>query len=98
MKFIFFAAMLAVLFFMPFHTSNAYLHTEAYDYVTIQQGDSLWSIAGRYADDKNDIRELIAAIHELNHIKKSDSIYPGQTLKIPVLYVKSTWRIPFLFS
>lgn len=86
-------AILAILFlgwiFVPFQTSNAYLYTEAYEYVTVQKGDNIWSIAKGYADDKNDIRELIAAIHEINHIKKSGDIYPGQVIKVPVLYVKN---------
>lgn len=75
--------------FTPFGTSNAYLHTDVYDYVTIKGGDDIWSIAKNYVDDKNDIRELISAIHEINKIKNSANIYPGQVLKIPIVYVKN---------
>ena len=73
----------------PFGTSNAYLHTDVYDYVTIKTGDDIWSIAKNYVSNKEDIRELISAIHQINNIENSSNIYPGQVVKIPIVYAKN---------
>lgn len=48
-----------------------------YVYHTVQRGDSLWSIAGKYKATVDDIRRL-------NNLKSSSTIYPGQKLKIAV--------------
>lgn len=48
-----------------------------YVYHTVQRGDSLWSIAGRYKATVDDIRKL-------NNLKTSSTIYPGQKLKVAV--------------
>lgn len=52
-------------------------------YVTVQPGDSLWSIAVRAGDNRIDPRVLSERIRELNSIQGS-VIRPGQSLKVPV--------------
>jgi hypothetical protein len=43
----------------------------------------MWTIANRWSDDKEDIREVMHRICEANNLK-SKHIYPGQILTIPV--------------
>ncbi|MEO6500706.1 MAG: LysM peptidoglycan-binding domain-containing protein [Jatrophihabitantaceae bacterium] len=48
--------------------------------VTVQPGDTLWSIAGQVAPDR-DPRGVVERIRESNHLT-SVSLIPGQTLKV----------------
>ena len=50
--------------------------------VTVQQGDSLWTLAQRVAPD-NDPREVVALIRDLNDLS-SAGLTPGQQLVLPV--------------
>lgn len=58
--------------------------TPAFIEVTVQKGDTLWSIAGRYLGDGMDRRKAVYEIEVLNELE-SDNIYPGQVIRIPVL-------------
>ena len=49
--------------------------------VTVQQGDSLWTLAQRVAPD-NDPREVVALIRDLNDLSSSQ-LLPGQHLVLP---------------
>ena len=51
-------------------------------HVTVQQGDSLWTLARRIAPD-NDPREVVAMIRDLNGLS-SARLRPGQQLVLPV--------------
>ena len=53
---------------------------EVQDYI-VGQGDTLWSIATEYKREKQDIREYVYQLAELNNIDNC-LIYPGQTIKI----------------
>ncbi|TFC93830.1 LysM peptidoglycan-binding domain-containing protein [Cryobacterium sinapicolor] len=53
----------------------------AFDYVTIQSGQSLWQLAEKVAPT-SDPREVIAEIVSLNQLP-SDSVEPGQRLALP---------------
>jgi LysM repeat protein len=48
--------------------------------VTVQPGDTLWSIAGQVAPG-HDPRRVVEQIREVNHLS-SASLTPGQTLKV----------------
>ena len=50
--------------------------------VTVEQGDSLWTLARRAAPD-NDPREVVALIRDLNDLSSS-GLTPGQQLVLPV--------------
>ncbi len=56
--------------------------TNTYYAVTVESGDTLWSIALRYSDGKTDIRKLIYEISSLNNLETSE-ISIGQQLLIP---------------
>ncbi|MDD4088946.1 MAG: LysM peptidoglycan-binding domain-containing protein [Tissierellia bacterium] len=53
-----------------------------FDYVRVQHGDTLWSIASDYADNE-DIRQVVYEISELNNIH-NNPIHIGDIIKIPL--------------
>lgn len=55
-----------------------------FHYVTVQSGDSLWSVASRLAP-KADPRDVIADLVNLNGLS-SAVVTPGQRLAIPAQY------------
>jgi LysM repeat protein len=50
--------------------------------VTVEQGDSLWTLARRVAPD-HDPRDVVAQIRDLNDLSSS-GLVPGQQLVLPV--------------
>lgn len=63
--------------------SNGYLSSGSYYEFRVATGDSVWSIASKLTTDKEDIRELIYAIRQVNSLSQNAEIHPGQVLKIP---------------
>lgn len=55
---------------------------EQYTVVTVQPGDTLWSIARRVSGGKSDLRVLTHHIQKLNSLD-SAMILPGQSLTVP---------------
>lgn len=50
--------------------------------VTVQPGDTLWSIASAHMSNNGDVQTTIDRISETNHLSASD-LQPGQRLRIP---------------
>ncbi|EGO65425.1 LysM peptidoglycan-binding domain-containing protein [Acetonema longum] len=57
--------------------------SESYVIVRVYSGDTVWDIAGRQAGDKEDIRDIIWQIREMNHLDKNAFLQPGQMLRVP---------------
>ncbi len=57
---------------------------EGYREVKILQGDTLWNLASDNMPDRYDIRYLVYKLKEFNNLD-SAHIYPGDTIKIPIL-------------
>jgi LysM repeat protein len=55
---------------------------QRYTTVTVQPGDTLWSIASAHTSASDDVQETIDRISEANHLSAS-SIQPGEHLRIP---------------
>ena len=81
-RFVFFTVLLiSTCMFTLIFTLNAYSKDiPQYDYVTVEEGDTLWTIAAAYSSG-SDIRELIYRISEENNINNA-KIYPGEIIKI----------------
>lgn len=65
---------------------------DAYHEVTVQEGDSLWTIAEELSEDHNmSTKDLVEWVSEKNNLA-SDIIKPGDSLIIPVeksLHIKN---------
>lgn len=48
----------------------------------VEPGDTLWSVASKYGDDSQDVREVYYRIMKDNNIGFKDDIHPGQQLII----------------
>lgn len=58
-------------------------YEEKYIEVTINKGDTLWSIALNYKPDRYDTREIVYEIMIVNDLKDSNVI-PGDIIKVPI--------------
>jgi len=54
--------------------------------VEVAYGDSLWTLARRYGDPAQDVREVVTAMMRANSIAPG-RLQPGQRLLIPSAYV-----------
>jgi Tfp pilus assembly protein FimV len=55
---------------------------QRYATVTVQPGDTLWSIASTHTSASGDVQETIDAISAANHLQAS-MLQPGERLRIP---------------
>jgi len=79
-----FSLIIALWSITPLASSNPYLTVDTYVNIYVKSGDSVWSIAGNYVTDRDDIRDLTQAIKELNGLNNNTQIFPGQVLKVPM--------------
>ena len=47
----------------------------------VQEGDTVWDIAGRHSDNRTDVRSVVYAIESDNHIQNG-ALTPGQKIII----------------
>jgi hypothetical protein len=52
--------------------------------MTVQPGDSLWSLAQRYGDPKAYILDRVDVLARANQMQSTSSLMPGQRIVIPV--------------
>lgn len=76
---------ISILVFASMTTLNAYSKDiPQYDYITVEEGDTLWTIASNHAEkSKTDIRKLVYEISYENNIYNA-SIYPGDVIRVPM--------------
>lgn len=73
-----------VLFTLMFTIKVYSKNIPQYNYITVQKGDTLWSIASNLSIYNDmEIRELVYLISNDNDIYNA-SIYPGDIIKIPL--------------
>jgi LysM repeat protein len=58
-----------------------------FEYVTVESGDSLWTIAATIAPEA-DPRDVIADVMSLNQLESS-TVVPGQEIALPERYTAS---------
>jgi LysM repeat protein len=78
-------AALALMVALPTLSSvHLYAATaQRYASVTVQPGDTLWSIAAAHARSNADVQELVDRITDANHLG-GGTIQPGEHLKVPL--------------
>jgi len=83
-RFMFISILSISMFIFTFAaTFNAYSKDiPQYEYISVKDGDTIWSIASDYAD-KVEIREMIYNISKVNNVQNA-SIYPGDIIRIPL--------------
>ena len=84
---IFFLVVMAIMLFMAHSAfSKNDVQTEKYSVqsVTVQKGDTLWTIAAEYKPVGKDIREFVYELADNNGIPDCN-IYCGQTIYVPIL-------------
>jgi len=83
-RFMFISILSISMFIFTFAaTFNAYSKDiPQYDYISVKDGDTIWSIASDYSD-KMEIREMIYNISKVNNIQNA-SIYPGDIIRVPI--------------
>ncbi len=52
--------------------------------IVVHSGDTMWDIASRFSDEKEDVRDVIQRIVEHNKLASSTDIRAGQRITIPV--------------
>jgi len=74
---------ISIIIFASTLTINAYSKDiPQFKYINVKEGDTLWSIASDYADNR-EIRQVIYEISKANNIHNA-SIYPGDVIKVPL--------------
>ncbi|WP_253896274.1 LysM peptidoglycan-binding domain-containing protein [Solibacillus sp. R5-41] len=58
-------------------------HITAYEHITIEQGDTLWSLAGQYSGKMTE-HEWIVAVKKENALR-DEKIVSGQLLLVPIV-------------
>jgi len=69
-------------FFLFFNRTDASTRVQ-YETIHVNQGDTLWAIAGNWAPEGMDVREYICKIKNVNSMERSD-IYAGDELLLPI--------------
>ncbi len=83
LKFIFVLIMLiASLFFTAYQLQSQ--PPFVYSEVTVEKGDTLWSIASSFNKENEDIRKIISQIKKINQID-DPVLHPGQKIIIPAI-------------
>jgi hypothetical protein len=67
------------------HLTNPYLRSSEFVEISVERGDSVWTIARRYAAKETMARELEEAIIEVNGLSPDATLYAGRRLHIPVI-------------
>lgn len=76
---------ISIIFFSLLFLAVTSLGSESAEYntVTIQEGDTLWSIVKSMQSDEMDPRKMISQIKRINKLEDS-ILQPGQMINIPV--------------
>ncbi|MGM9539712.1 LysM peptidoglycan-binding domain-containing protein [Anaerovibrio sp.] len=77
--------LITLAFLAPMHLDNEYLRADTFAAVTVQQGENLHDLAGRYTVNEKDKAQLIEAICEINGLQADAVLQSGRRIQVPVL-------------
>lgn len=66
---------------LDMEASTVPMHKEQ---VIVHSGDTLWTIAGRWTNKDEDVREVIYRIQQENKLGQASFLQPGQKIVVPV--------------
>ena len=67
------------------HLTNPYLSSSEFIEVHVARGESVWTIARKYAPKESMAEQLEEAIIEVNGLAPDGAVHAGRRLRIPVL-------------
>ena len=67
------------------HLTNPYLRSSEFMEISVERGDSVWTIARKYATKETMAQELEEAIIEINGLPPNAALYAGRRLRIPMI-------------
>ena len=76
--------MACLAIFMCTQIGWTYQPSQEYVSVSVKPGQTVWQLASAVTDENTDIREVVQAIMEENHLSGNSDIRPGQVLRLPV--------------
>ncbi len=62
--------------------ANAPALDKYYTSVKLEEGDSLWTIAQRYCEEGQDIRQYVEELQDINHIVNERNLRPGSYITV----------------
>lgn len=75
---------LVMLFSGSAHAENSVKTVTTYQTITLEEGDSLWSIAQEHKLPSMETADYMEEISSINHLSVNPVLYEGQSLIIPV--------------
>lgn len=63
---------------------TAAVHPASYHTYIVERGDTLWVIAREFSPQSMDIRDYIYRLRQINNLRDSATIHPGQVLLLPL--------------
>ena len=90
MKKLLLVLLLGWMIISPLHLDNKYLRSDSFAVVTIKAGDTVESVASRYAVSPEEKQELVEAICEVNDVNIDSRMNSGRKLSVPVLKTDSS--------
>ncbi len=67
------------------HLTNPYLRSSDFIEVSVMRGESVWTIARRYAARETMAEQLEEAIIEVNGLAPDGAVHAGRRLRVPVI-------------
>ena len=82
--------MMILMLFSAVYFGQGILNMEAstvpmqQELVVVHSGDTLWTIATRWTEDNEDVREVLYRIQQTNKLQGNGFLQPGQRIIVPI--------------
>lgn len=75
--------LIAVVFYLGIVHADPLSDQSQVTVIQVRSGDTVWKIAAAHSTERQDIREIVSVIRQLNQLDHNGQIQPGQSLKVP---------------